>query len=111
MTKMMTIPAARVHAVIADGIAAALKARGYELSPDLLVDLGRSASDALAELDESLVAAEEPSMADRLAVGETLRSLAMMGRPNAEVARALDRVGSWLTRTAKAELKIDVEAA
>lgn len=108
---MMTLPAARVPEAISLGVTAALKAHELSLSPDLIDEISFTTNKALLDLDESLATDAEPTMADRLAVGETLRALAMMGRPNAETARALERVGSWLTRTAKAELKIDVEAA
>ncbi len=111
MTKMMTLPAANVPTAISEGVAAALNAHGLSLSPDLLDKIVHSSTQALVAIDESLVSDAEPTMADRLAVGETLRALAMMGRPNAATARALDRVGAWLTRTAKAEMKNDVEAA
>lgn len=111
MTKMMTLPAANVPHALNEGVAAAFAAHGLSITPDLLDEVVQSAAKSLIAIDESLVAAAEPSMADRLTVGETLRSLAMMGRPNAGTARALERVGTWLTRNAKAELAKDVEAA
>lgn len=45
-----------------------------------------------------------PSTADLLSVGQTLRALAAAGRPNADTAEVLARVGEWLADTAKAEL-------
>ena len=110
LNKMMTLPVASAPVAIGAGIAAALNAHALSLTPDILAEITESATRALLELDESLVVDAEPSMADRLAVGETLRSLAMMGRPNQETARALARVGEWLTKNAKAELAKGVGA-
>lgn len=104
MTKMMTLPVASVPSAIADGLAAAVNAHGLSLSPDLLNEISSKTATALLALDESMAHDAEPSMSDRLAVGETLRALALMGRPNPETAKALERVGSWLSRTARAEL-------
>jgi len=112
MTKMMTLPAADVPQAIAASIGGVIESHGLSFSRDLLDEIVHATVQSLLAIDESLVAAAEPTMADRLAVGETLRSLAMMGRPNAHVARALERVGSWLSQNAKAEMpKADGEAA
>ena len=112
MTKMITLPSASVPKAIAEGVGAVLQSHGLSFSPDLLDELVQGVARELLAIDESLVADAEPSMAERLTVGETLRSLAMMVRPNAHVAKALERVGTWLSKNAKAELpKAPGEAA
>lgn len=111
MTKMMNLPAASVPQAIADSVGAVIKSHGLSFSPDLLDEIVHATVQSLLALDESLVAAAEPTMADRLTVGETLRSLAMMGRPNAHTARALERVGEWMVKNAKAEMPKAGEAA
>ncbi len=51
-----------------------------------------------------VIVVEQPSAADRLAVGQTLRSLAHARHPNAQTAELLSRVGEWLSAIARAEL-------
>lgn len=111
MTKMMNLPAASVPQAIATSLGAVINGHGLSFSADLLDEIVHATVQSLIALDESLVAAAEPTMADRLIVGETLRSLAMMGRPNASCARAFERVGSWLSQNAKAEIPKAGEAA
>lgn len=96
----MKLPMAQCPSVISESVAKVLLVHGVTLAPDILNELGRNVTQALYSLDESLneLPAEvpEPSIAERFTVGQTLRSLAVLQQPNAEVARALSRVGDWL---------------
>lgn len=113
MTKM-TLPMVEMPGVIRESVRAVLCVHGLTLSPDLLREIGNNTTQALYGIDENLDSEESdaamPSTADRLAVGQTLRALAAAGRPNAETAEALARVGDWLANTAKAELAKDKAA-
>jgi hypothetical protein len=101
------LPLAAMPAVIADGIATTLLARGLTLSPDMLRELGRNVAQTLCAIDElAMCEAEEPPIAERLAVGETLRALAKNGYPNAETAEIFARVGEWLAEVAKFEAEL-----
>lgn len=62
-TKMMTLPAANVPKALNEGVCAALAAHGLSLTPDMLDEIVQSAAKSLLAIDESLVAAAEPTMA------------------------------------------------
>lgn len=102
MTKMI-LPVAAMPSAISESIAVTLRAHGLTFSPELLAEIGRNTTQALFAYDLASEV-EEPSVADRLAVGDTLRCLAAAGQPNADTAPALARVGSWLRDGARAEL-------
>lgn len=99
----MTLPMASMPSVIRESIATALLAHGLTLSDDMLDELGRNVTQALWSLDPTDGEVEEPSVADRLAVGETLRALAHGGDYGA-IAEKLGRVGKWVSDVARAEL-------
>ena len=100
----MRLPLAKVPAVISESAATTLRAHALELSPELVRELGRNVAQALLSLDLVAFAGDEPSAADRLRVGETLRMLARSGSPDPEIAELLMRVGEWLGDAARAEL-------
>lgn len=106
MKNPIVITPANVPAAITDAIASALAEHGVHadklLADGFFAELVERCTAAVVALDESLPHdAAEPSMADKLAVGETLRMLAVLGRPNAETAKSLGRVGEWLTEHAQ----------
>lgn len=107
---MMKLPVAKMPAVISASTETTLAAHALKLSPDVLRELGNNIAQALYSLDLAAFGGpEEPSTADRLRVGATMRALAAAGHPNPETAEVLARVGDWLVEAAQAEVRAAIE--
>lgn len=105
MTTRMTLPMDKMPSAIAESVATTLRAHGLTLSPELLREIGNNTTQALWDLEESgAFGIEQPTIGERMSVGETLRALAAAGRPNESTAPMLERVGTWLAGAARAEL-------